>query len=654
MDQLVTSLLNQMKPLLERLEEGVVVMAREGEILYQNGAARALMPLADLPWSMEGLREAMTWLDAEERPLVFERGPLGRALAGEAVSDEEVVLQEKGGGRRRRVRISGGPMALGLQEGLRLVTIREIRAVEPVTLAWKRRYEQAILASGLVMFDWDPASDVITFAGNCHAVLGIAPGAMPTRGIACAAMIHPEDLENLKVQAQRVLTSPSTRFQFRFRMLRQDGTWVDVMAAGQASADGAARRVIGVFSDITTERQAALDQDSLLQTARAAAETAEQADRAKDQFLAALSHELRTPLSPALMTIVALERNTALPEPVRQDLGIARRNIELEIRILNDLLDLSRVISGKLQLERQVVRIQDLVRHAIQICAADIQSKHLALHCDFAAQEDRVSGDATRLQQVFWNLLKNAIKFTPGNGQITLLCRNLTAGQVQVQVRDTGVGISPEALERIFIAFEQADTSISRRFGGLGLGLAISKAMVDAHGGTITASSDGPGFGAAFTVELPLASPAELEASMPVIVPPLGPSPGLRLLVVEDHGDTLRTLSRLLRYSGHTISTAQTIAEARQLLESQPFDLLLSDLGLPDGDGCDLMRYVQSHSNIPGICMSGFGMESDLARTREAGFIAHLVKPVSIDQLQQTLHLVTGQRARADMPSPMD
>jgi CheY-like chemotaxis protein len=251
-----------------------------------------------------------------------------------------------------------------------------------------------------------------------------------------------------------------------------------------------------------------------------------------------------------------------------------------------------------------------------------------------------VDADPARLQQAVWNLVKNAVKFTPPGGTIRVITRSAGAGRVEVEVRDTGKGISPEALPHIFDPFEQGDPAITRQFGGLGLGLSIAKAVVDRHGGTIRAASDGPGLGSSFTVALPLVAPPAGRPEEAAAPPAAGPAGRLRILLIEDHVDTARATARLLERSGYKVVWAEGVAAALRLAESQPFDIVVSDLGLPDGSGFEVMQRLKERYGVPGIALSGFGMEGDILRGREAGFLEHLVKPVDVATLDQTIRRV--------------
>ncbi len=383
----------------------------------------------------------------------------------------------------------------------------------------------------------------------------------------------------------------------------------------------------------------------------AAKERAEVASRAKDSFLAALSHELRTPLTPVLMIATALREDSRLPADARADLGMIERNIALEARLIDDLLDLTAISKGKLQLREEMCDVHSLIGLAIEIVRDEAQSKPVTLRVDLAARRTSLIGDPSRIQQVFWNLLRNAIKFTPTGGRVSIRTRDETDGRLRIEVSDTGIGLKPEAVESIFQPFEQAGRENDHHFGGLGLGLAIARAIVDLHGGTIQATSAGLGLGATFIVELPRAVEQATGATPLLSEKATGSHDdarskaisSMRLLVVEDHEPTLAVLSRLLTRAGHHVTTASSIAAACAATEAGLFDVVISDLGLPDGTGVELLIKLRGiQPGLPGVALSGYGMEDDLFRSRQAGFSSHLVKPVDFDQLRRALREVTS------------
>ena len=403
---------------------------------------------------------------------------------------------------------------------------------------------------------------------------------------------------------------------------------------------------------LAAQASAAMDTARLYEAEQKARTNAERANKTKDNFLAALSHELRTPLTPVLAILSSINEGNTLPPNVATDLETVRRNVELETRLIDDLLDLTRITRGKLALQRAPIAVGQLVENALGTCRQDLHAKHLTLVRDIIEPEQVVSVDSARLTQVLWNLLKNAVKFTPENGSVTVRTRFVPderGGKVIIAVEDTGIGLESDQLVKIFDAFEQGDRKITQQFGGLGLGLAISKAIVDAHGGTITALSEGLGRGSSFAVSLPSQAPEQAPSPSQVGAPlaPTGAttrasnSRPLRILLVEDHGDTSAVLVRLLNRSGHHVTHASSVASALEKAKAEinglGLDLVVSDLGLPDGSGIELMRKLSSAYGLRGIALSGFGMESDRAESAAAGFARHLTKPVDVAVLKKTI-----------------
>jgi len=341
------------------------------------------------------------------------------------------------------------------------------------------------------------------------------------------------------------------------------------------------------------------------------------------------------------MTTTALASDPTLSPEVRDQLAMMQRNVELEARLIDDLLDLTRISRGKLSLATHAADLHQLLEHTAEIVRSDTLGKQVGVTFALEAAHHHALVDPTRIQQVFWNLIKNALKFTPTGGGIAVSTRNDAEGWLIVTVADNGIGISAEALPHIFRAFEQGDVSGLHRYGGLGLGLAISHAIVEAHGGAIRAESAGLGCGATFTVSL--ATVDAPAASADARSAPAQPARGLRLLVVEDHEATRTVLTRLLTRSGHLVTTAGTVQEALVSYAATHYDAVVSDLGLPDGSGLDLMREIQRQRPVPAIALTGYGRGEDLRLTREAGYFANLVKPVNVDQLKQLL---------ANLPTP--
>jgi len=405
-----------------------------------------------------------------------------------------------------------------------------------------------------------------------------------------------------------------------------------------------------VLRDITGLKRADQERVRMLreQAARAEAETA---NRAKDRFLATLSHELRTPLTPILAAVTSMLDNLATPGECRNVLEMIHRNVTLEARLIDDLLDLTRIRGGQLHLKREITDAHELVHQVVEICREDLRSAGLELVLDLAARRHDVDADPARLQQVLWNLLKNAIKFSPTvGGTITIRSRDRDDDQLPVagswlviEVADEGIGIEPELLPRVFSMFEHGGPSTRPKFGGLGLGLTISRSIVEQHGGHLSASSGGHGKGTTLTLELPGVKAPISPPSLPPPTPDTGINHrSLKILMVEDNKDTLNYLSQMLVQRGHVVRTASNLAMALRVASETDFELLISDIELPDGSGLELMWKLRSKNAIKGIALSGFGSSDDVEQSRCAGFSEHLTKPIEFRHLGEAIQRVAA------------
>lgn len=450
--------------------------------------------------------------------------------------------------------------------------------------------------------------------------------------------VHPDDLSTtLEMAAATVSSGGLKPYQIEYRLRSSSGNyrWFLGRAVPARDADGNVIRYYGTCTDVEDQKRLLDEREQLLASERAARAEAERASKMKDEFLATLSHELRTPLTPVLALATLLEKSPELPASIRGDIEVIRRNVEMEARLIDDLLDLTAISRGKVRLHFEALDAHAALRRAMEVCQKQIEDKGLDVSLSLKAEDRIVWADPGRLQQVFLNLISNAAKFTR-EGSIALRTRNQASengSRLIVEVADTGVGIEPSLLPKLFNAFEQGNVGTTRQFGGLGLGLAISKALVNLHNGRIKAESEGKDRGATLVVDLPTAHAPALEAKTPPGSMPAGRTKRLRILLVEDHLDTLAVLAKLLRGFGHTITTASSVRAATDLSDNEPFDLLISDIGLPDGSGLDIMRHVSARHKLKGIALSGFGMDEDLRRSREAGFAEHLTKPVNFQKL---------------------
>ena len=457
-----------------------------------------------------------------------------------------------------------------------------------------------------------------------------------------------------KPRMDEALTGVRVEFEMQVPYARLGHRWVHVIYVPERNIRGEISGLLGVISDVGSRKKA----ENELKRAR---DEAVAASRAKDDFLAALSHELRTPLNPVLLLASDAASNPQLPPKIRADFNLILKNVHLEARLIDDLLDLTRITRGKLHLERRTCDVHAILQDALANVEAELTGKKLLLEVDFGAKHSRISGDSVRLQQIFWNVLKNAVKFTPENGKVTVTTSVAANGTALVlRVRDTGIGMTAAEIGRVFQAFSQGDHAAAaggvHRFGGLGLGLTITKMLVELHGGKIDAFSEGRNLGSLFQVELPLSQELALRGNLPGGAPapvragsratrpsrtevaPSVPSLRRRILLVEDHAPTRQTLQHLLNQRNFEVTPADCAEAAERLVRNGEFDLLISDVGLPDRNGYELMTTVRSlRPGLPGIALSGYGMEEDLVRSQAAGFLVHLVKPVTIGMLEDAI-----------------
>jgi PAS domain S-box-containing protein len=469
-------------------------------------------------------------------------------------------------------------------------------------------------------------------------------------------IIHPADLgHHLFLTENSARDASSFVIETRYERPVGGFVWVRNSVAFICNAQRVVESALAVTEDITGSKRI----EKELERAR---DEALAASRAKDEFLAALSHELRTPLNPVLLLASEAAEDLTLPEGVRADFATIRKNIELEARLIDDLLDLTRITRGKLHLEMQPHDVHTILRDALATVHAELDRKGIVPRLEFTAGNSLVLGDAVRLQQIFWNVLKNAVKFTSERGNILVETRVGTdTGDLTIEVTDTGIGLSPSELERIFDAFSQGDhagAGGSHRFGGVGLGLAISRMLTELHHGSIRASSAGRGCGAKFSIELPLIH-TDSRSPMPMAFggPPVPPAastelegvPTLkgRILLIEDHAPTRLALQHLLLRRNYEVVSAGSVEEARDRMSRERVDLVISDIGLPDGNAYDLMAEWHARLGLTGIALTGYGMESDIARSHAAGFLIHLTKPLRVQSLDEALAKLAGQFTRS-------
>jgi two-component system CheB/CheR fusion protein len=523
--------------------------------------------------------------------------------------------------------------------------ITERKAAEEALRREKALIEAIFDSAPGVIYLYDEHSRLVRWNAKAVEVSGFSDEELMNR---IAGTGRPaEERERLRQAIHRVMRDGHGSIEAS--VVTRDGRLIPYYFTGvRVTLDGRPH-LVGIGIDIS-ERHRAEEQ------LRQALLAAEAANRAKDQFLAAASHELRTPLTPVLLLSSALEADGRVPPDARQDLAVIREHIEMEKRLIGDLLDFTAIHAGKLRMNAVPTDLNEVLHAAMRTCQKDVERKHLRLDVHLDARAHFTTGDPDRLRQVFWNLLQNAVKFTPDGG--TIAVRTTDDGGVgggsqslRVEVADSGIGMDAETLQKLFRPFEQGPRKAFQHYGGLGLGLAISKTLVEAHGGSVSAMSPGHNQGSTFIVRLPATVTAAPEPQPPPRLPAAA-TPHLKLLLVEDHVLTLKTLQRLLAAEGHHVTPATTIAEAVRAAERERFDLVLSDVGLPDGSGCDLMPVLRDRFGLPGIALSGFGADGDLEASQRAGFLAHITKPVSLEAIRDALTRFAASRSQAPAPSP--
>ncbi|MGH9850238.1 MAG: hybrid sensor histidine kinase/response regulator, partial [Blastocatellia bacterium] len=474
-------------------------------------------------------------------------------------------------------------------------------------------------------------------------------------------ILHPDNLERV-LGLKRRLMETGESFVTEHRFLRKDGSevWVNNHVSAVRNALGEIEKAVAVLIDITDRKRAEREREQLLKQEKAARAEAQAANRSKDEFLAVVSHELRSPLNSILGYTRLLRTGMADAAEIEKTVEIIERNGRMQLQLIEDLLDSARIISGKLKLEVQPVSLVSVIASALDVMRPAAQAKGIELRSDLDPLASQITGDPSRLRQIVWNLLANAIKFTPPSGRVELRMENVNH-HVRITVKDTGKGIEPEFLPFVFDRFRQSDSSSARRFGGLGLGLSLVKQLVELHGGTIEAASDGSGRGATFTVTLPrhAASSGAFVPELPRAVAaremrtedaiPLDQVPslaGVRVLVVDDEEEARSLLTAALGECGAQVTTVSSGGEALAILADPPNgerpDVLILDINMPDEDGYQALERVRAletergvapSARIPAIALTAMGRTEDRLKALAAGFRMHVVKPVEPTEL---------------------
>lgn len=566
-------------------------------------------------------------------------------------------------GRVMQLRVS--PSAEGISVTFRDVT--EERQLRDATLRHQERMHRALEAARMAAYEYEVQTDRLTYSGSASDVLGVPPDLLPTSRVTGTALIHADDIDRHTEAVRRAAGTADGQYKSQYRIAdqylfgRRGPVWIEDRGRLLFDSVGQLHKVQGVMQDITAQRATeerirALNQDlhdriaerqQLFEAAEASREAAERSSRAKDEFLAVLSHELRAPMQSVLGWVQVL-RGTPVDTPTAtRALDTIERNLRQQTQLINDMLDVSRIVTGKLVFHLTTLPLTSVVRETIDELKPLADAK--GLRVDVAMGGDLlVVADRERVRQVVSNLFTNAVKFTPSGGVVTVRCHDEN-GQVRLEVRDTGDGIGPELLPRIFERFRQADTSSTRQHEGLGLGLSITKYIVDHLGGTITVHSNGPGTGAAFAVRLPLVTSQAAPPARPRTTPDVAARrlDAVDVLVVDDHEDTVELIAFVLQRQGAVVRTAKSAQQALDLWRMAPAQVLVTDLSMPGMDGYGLLATLleETRDGVPAIALSGLARADDRQRALMAGFAAHLAKPVEPDLLVETLERLAPRAA---------
>jgi PAS domain S-box-containing protein len=640
----------------------VNVCDTQGVIQLYNEAARKL-------WGRTPTEGVDLWhaaqriYHADGRPLAMEQTPIALATRlGRAVGDVEMIVERPDGSRRN---VLGYANCLGDPAG------RTIGAVG-IMVDLTNRYEDIISGKALDVAQArlaaivESSDDVIiskTLEGiitswnrSAQRIFGYTMAEAVGQSI---LLIVPPDRHAEEANILARLSQGERIEHFETQRRTKDGRMLDISLTVSPVRD-ASGTIIGaskIGRDITEKKRLERQRDTLLNDERYAREEAQRLNRMKDEFLATLSHELRTPLNAIMGWSQLLAAGGMTPDDLKEGVQVIERNARAQKQLIDDLLDISRIISGKLRLDVQRVQPITFIEAAIQTVLPSADAKQIRLDIMLDPRAGPVSGDPGRLQQVVWNLLSNAVKFTSRGGRIRITLESVNS-HVELTVSDTGQGISPQFLQQLFARFSQADASTNRKHGGLGLGLAIVKQLVELHGGSVRAKSEGDGKGSTFTVKLPLL-PLHVDQPFEERVHPRSSAgtalrrdqanlAGLKILLVEDEPDARELVKRLLSESGAQVAVADSAAEGLRWLEANQADVIVSDIGMPEIDGYEFLRRARKldgpgHSRAPAIALTAFARSEDRTRALRVGYIAHVAKPVEPSELLATVAVVAGR-----------
>ncbi len=499
------------------------------------------------------------------------------------------------------------------------------------------RYQLAVRGSSAGLWDWDMVGNSIFFSPRVREMLGYTLEQFPDRTASMREVLHPDDRPRVR-DALRAHLRQSLPYQLESRLRTASGGWRWFLVAGMALKDehGKAYRMSGSMIDITERKEAE--------------QTLHEASRAKDEFLATLAHELRNPLAPIRTGMEILKKDAGNGPPSQRARAIIERQLVHMIRLIDDLLDISRITSGKIHLEKTRMELRTVIESAVETSRPGVEAGRHELVVDLPDQPIRLDADFTRLAQSVANLLNNAAKYTPAGGRILLQVRR-DGDEAVIRVEDNGVGIPADMLERVFQLFAQVGRTIDRSQGGLGLGLSLVRSLVELHGGTVTAQGNGANPGSTFIIRVPcFPAAAGVDSPAPAPPAPAAPREGLRVLLADDNVDAADTMSAVLEMSGHEVRTVYSGQAALQAAPDFAPDVMLLDIGMPGMSGYEVAQQLRADSRYDStvlVALTGWGSEGDRTQAMVAGFDHHLTKPVDLQALEPLLRRAAPGAAAA-------
>ena len=628
---------------LRQMPAGVIIAeAPSGKLIMGNERVAQIWRHEFLPSTNVERYGSYKGFHPDGRPYEPQEWPLARSItAGEVVTNEEIEILRGDGTRgalisnSAPIRDGGGRIVAGV------VSFFDITERKQVEIRLREQAEMLDLAHDAI-FAWELGGAISYWNHAAEEIYGYARE--EAVGRVSHELLETEAIEGIDAFLDSLRLSGRWMGELRHRT--KDGREIVVESRMTLAKRNGQRLVLETNRDITERKRAEQERERLLESENAARREAEHANRAKDEFLALLSHELRTPLTPMLGWIRMLRRRQVSPEDYDSALEKIDRSVESEIKLVSDLLDVSRIITGKMTLNLRTLDFSGLVRLAVEMARSSAEDKGIDLVVETGEDEALVSGDPDRLQQVVLNLVSNAIKFTPPRGRLEARLER-DGDHLELIVKDTGQGISPEFLPHVFERFRQADSSVARAHGGLGLGLSITRRLVELHDGSIYAESEGEGRGSTFTVKLPLSvDHPEPSASARQISSGYGRVrefdsvnlEGARILMVDDDADTREMMKIMLEQFGANVVTAASAGEALSKFQPGRYDAMLADIGMAEVDGYELIARVRSlgpekGGDLPAIAITAYAGKEDRLRAITSGFQYHMSKPVEPGEL---------------------